>query len=252
METYRVNQEVLFAKTIEEIKELAIAQGRVLSKEQVEEAFAAIGMKPEELEPIYEYLAQKKIGIGQPVDPDEYLTEEDRNFLDDYAAQIKELAMLTDGEKEAHFLSAMAGDPVGKTKTIEILLADIMDVAKLYTGQGVLIEDLIGEGNMALTLGVEMLGCLEKADEVPGMLVKMAMDAMEELIKTTEEESKIDRKVADKVNEVLEEAKKLAQALNRKITVEELMEETSFSEKKIREAIRMSGNKIEYFEGADE
>ena len=247
-----MNQEQLFAKTLEEIKLLAIEQDRVLSKEQVEEAFGSIGMKPEELTPIYDYLKQKKIGIGQPVNPDEYLTEEDVDFLSEYLREIDLLPVLSQGEKEAHFIAAMAGERTGKTKTIEILLPDIIDVAKLYTGQGVLLEDLIGEGNVALAMGVEMLGCLEKADEVPGMLVKMAMDAMEELIRETEDENKIDRKVVDKVNEVSAEAKKLAEALNRKITVEELMEETSFSEKKIREAIRMSGNRIEYFEGADE
>lgn len=247
-----MNQELLFAKTLEEIKTLALEQDRVLSKEQVEEAFGKIGMKPEELTPIYEYLNQKKIGIGEPVDPDEYLTEEDVDFLSDYVEQIKLLPVLSQGEKEANFLSAMAGDSTGKARTIEILLGDIIDVAKLYTGQGVLLEDLIGEGNVALAMGVEMLGCLEKPDEVPGMLVKMAMDAMEALIQETEEESKIDRKIVDKVNEVSAEAKKLAESLNRKITVEELMEETSFSEKKIREAIRISGNRIEYFEGANE
>ena len=247
-----MNQELLFAKTLEEIKALAMQQDRVLSKEQVEEAFGKIGMKPEELTPIYEYLNQKKIGIGEPVDPDEYLTEEDVDFLSDYVEQIKLLSAFSQGEKEAYFLSAMAGDSTGKAKTIEILLADIIDVAKLYTGQGVLLEDLIGEGNVALAMGVEMLGCLEKPEEVPGMLVKMAMDAMEALIQETEEESKIDRKIVDKVNEVSAEAKKLAESLNRKITVEELMEETSFSEKKIREAIRISGNRIEYFEGANE
>jgi RNA polymerase primary sigma factor len=247
-----MNQELLFAKTLEEIKELALEQNRVLSKEQVEEAFGKIGMKPEELTPIYEYLNQKKIGIGEPVNPDEYLTEEDVDFLSDYVEQITLLPVFSQGEKEAYFLSAMAGDLTGKAKTIEILLGDIVDVAKLYTGQGVLLEDLIGEGNVALTMGVEMLGCLEKPEEVPGMLVKMAMDAMEALIQETEEESKIDRKIVDKVNEVSAEAKKLAESLNRKITVEELMEETSFSEKKIREAIRISGNRIEYFEGANE
>ena len=247
-----MNQEQLFAKTLEEIKLLAIEQDRVLSKEQVEEAFGSIGMKPEELTPIYDYLKQKKIGIGQPVNPDEYLTEEDVDFLAEYLREIDQMPVLSQGEKEAHYIAAMAGERTGKTKTIEILLPDIIDVAKLYTGQCVLLEDLIGEGNVALAMGVEMLGCLEKADEVPGMLVKMAMDAMEELIRETEDENKIDRKVVDKVNEVSAEAKKLAEALNRKITVEELMEETSFSEKKIREAIRMSGNRIGYFEGADE
>ncbi len=247
-----MNQELEFAKTLEVIRKLAVEQQNVISKEQVESEFGKIGMRPEELTPIYDYLKQKKIGIGEPVDLDEYLTNDDKDFLADYMDQIGQLPVLTQGEKEAYFLSAMAGDSVGKAKTIEILLPDIIDIAKLYTGQEVLIEDLIEEGNVALATGVEMLGCLEKSNEVPGMLAKMAMDAMEALIRETEDDHKTDRKVADKVNEVLEEAEKLAESLNRKITVEELMEETGFSEKKIKDAIRMSGNKITYFEGADE
>ena len=247
-----MNQELEFAKTLEVIRKLAVEQQNVISKEQVESEFGKIGMRPEELTPIYDYLKQKKIGIGEPVDLDEYLTNDDKDFLADYMDQIGQLPVLTQGEKEAYFLSAMAGDSVGKAKTIEILLPDIIDIAKLYTGQEVLIEDLIGEGNVALATGVEMLGCVEKSNEVPGMLAKMAMAAMEALIRETEDDHKTDRKVADKVNEVLEEAEKLAESLNRKITVEELMEETGFSEKKIKDAIRMSGNKITYFEGADE
>ncbi len=247
-----MNQELEFAKTLEAVRSLAASQGNVISKEQVEEAFAEIGMNGEQLTPIYEYLKQKKIGIGQPVDPDEYLTGDDKDFLADYLEQLECLPKLSQGEKEAYFISAMAGDATGKSKTIEILLPDIVDIAKLYTGQEVLLEDLIGEGNVALTMGVEMLGALEKPSEVPGMLAKMAMDAMEALIRETEDDHKSDRKIADKVNEVSFEAQKLAESLSRKITIEELMEETGFSEKKIKDAIRMSGNKITYFEGADE
>ena len=247
-----MNQELAFAKTLEEIKSLAASQGNVVSKEQVEEAFTGIGMEKDALSPIYDYLKQKKIGIGEPVDLDEYLTEEDKDFLTDYISQIEELPVYTDGQKEAFFLSAMAGDREGKAKTIEILLPDIVDIAKLYTGQEVLLEDLIGEGNVALAVGVEMLGALESAKEVPGTLAKMAMDAMEALIRETEDDHKVDSKIADRVNQVSEEAKKLAEALNRKITIEELTEETGLTEKKIKDAIRMSGNKITYFEGADE
>lgn len=247
-----MNQELEFAKTLEEVRALAASQGNVISKEQVEEAFAGIGMKDEQLTPIYDYFKQKKIGIGQPVDLDEYLTGEDKDFLADYLEQIGMLPKLSQGEKEAYFISAMAGDSTGKAKTIEILLPDIVDIAKLYTGQEVLLEDLIGEGNVALATGVEMLGALERPDEVPGMLAKMAMDAMEDLIQETQDDHKSDRKIADRVNEVSAEAEKLAESLSRKITIEELMEETGFSEKKIKDAIRMSGNKITYFEGADE
>ena len=123
-----------------------------------------------------------------------------------------------------------------------------MDIAKLYSGQGVLLEDLIGEGNVALATGVEMLGCLEDPEEVDGMLGKMIMDAMEDYINENTEAKKIDLQIADKVNAISDQAKELAEALNRKITAEELAEETGMDIEEIKEAVKLSGNKIEYFE----
>jgi RNA polymerase primary sigma factor len=103
----------------------------------------------------------------------------------------------------------------------------------------------VGEGNLALSFGVTMLGSLEKPDEVEGMLGKMIMDAMEEYIAEHAEKSKIDKRVEDKVNKVADKARELAEELHRKVTTEELMEETGMSRKMIEDAIRMSGFKIE-------
>lgn len=247
-----MNQEYEFAKTIEKIRKLAKEQNNVLSEEQIEGAFAGIGMKKEELLPVYEYLKQKKIGIGKPVDLDEYLTKEDTDYLAIYLEELQSLPKVTDGERKACFLSAMAGEKEAKKKVIEMLLPDVIDIAKLYSGQGVCLEDLIGEGNVALTLGADMLGCLESPDEVPGMLGKMMMDAMEAIIEEDLTLRKIDKKVVDKVNAVAKEAKELAESMQKKITVEELMKESKFSEKEIRDAIRISGKKIEYFEDTNE
>jgi len=107
---------------------------------------------------------------------------------------------------------------------------------------------LIGEGNVAVAVGVTMLGCLENASEAQGLLGKMIMDAMEDYIEENASNEKADQKVADKVNQVHDAAKELAEALNRKVTVEELVQETGMSRKKIMEAIRLSGDNMEYIE----
>ena len=93
-----------------------------------------------------------------------------------------------------------------------------------------------------------MLGCLENASEAQGMLGKMIMDAMENYIEETASNEKADQKIVDKVNKVLDVAKELSDELKRKVTVEELMQETGMSRSKIMEAIRFSGNNIEYIE----
>lgn len=80
------------------------------------------------------------------------------------------------------------------------------------------------------------------------MLMKLVMDAMEEYIKENADVKQADRRLADKVNQVAEKAKELSEELHRKVTVEELVSETKLTEKSIRDALRMSGNRIEYIE----
>lgn len=241
-----MNREVLFAKTLEEVKTLAKDQGGFVTEEQVKEAFETLDLDNEQLQMVFDYLVKHKVGIGEPVDLDDYLTEEEKNYLQMYLDEIEELDPISDGEKEAVTISAMAGDGDAQARLMTAFLPQVIEIAKIYTGQGVLLEDLIGEGNLALTMGVTMLGCAENAKDAQGMLVRMVMDAMEEYIAENADAEKADLKIVDKVNKVMEKAKELSEELHREVTVEELMEETRMSEKTIRDAIRFSGHKIEY------
>ncbi|MDE6751026.1 MAG: hypothetical protein K2K21_18465 [Lachnospiraceae bacterium] len=240
-----MNQEILFAQTLEQVRKTAKEQGNCISKEQVEKAFAALNLDEEKLNMVLDYLKQHKIGIGEPVNLDDYLSEEEVDYLEGYLKQMEELPEIASGEQEAITLSAMAGDTTAQNRLTQIFLPNVVEIAKLYTGQGVLLEDLIGEGNVALAMGVTMLGALENASEAQGMLGKMIMDAMEEYIAENADEVEKDRKIADKVNKVADKANELAEDLHRKVTVEELMNETGMSRKTIVDAMRISADKIE-------
>ena len=147
-----MNKEVLFAKTLEQVRKTAKEQGNCISEEQVKEAFAELDLSNEQLQMVFDYLLKHKIGIGQPMDPDEFLTEEEKDYLQEYLDEVAALPTYSDGEKLAFSIAA--------------------------------------------------------------------------------------NKVADK-------ARELAEELHRKVTTEELMEETGMSRKMIEDAIRMSGFKIE-------
>ena len=243
-----MSQELVFAKALEEVRSLAKEQGNFVSKEQIMEAFAELNLQEAQLEPIYEYLKTKNIGIGEPLDIEQVLSQEDKDYLTEYIESLSMLPKLTEGEKRAYTMAAIAGDAEGKLNILNEYLPQVVDIAKLYVGQGVLLEDLIGEGNVALATGVEMLGCLEQPEEADGMLGKMIMDAMEDYIEENTEAKKADQQVADKVNKISDMAKELAETLQRKISIEELALENEVAEEDIQEAIRLSGNKIEYFE----
>lgn len=247
-----MNREVIFARTLEDVKKKAKEQGNCISRKQLEEAFAELGLETDQLALVEDYLEKHKIGIGEPVKPEDYLTgEEEIRYLDNYLEEIKGLEEVTEGEREAITLSAMAGDKQAQARLAEIYLPEVVQIAKLYGGQGVYLEDLIGEGNVAVAAGVTMLGCLEHPEEARGMLGKMIMDAMEEHISDSLAEAGSNQKIADKVNQVAEQAKELAQLLQRKVTARELAQETELTEEHILEAIRMSGNRIEDIAGGD-
>lgn len=243
-----MNQEVLFAQTLEQVKERSADQGGWIDEEDVQKAFAPLGLSGEQLQMVYDYLTAHKIGIGAPVNLNDYLTEEEKNYLQNYLDELESLPKVSSGEKEAITLSAMAGDLDAQGRLVTVYLPDVVEVARLYSGQGVPLEDLIGEGNLALTTGVSMLGALEHTDEAQGMLGKMMMDAMEDLIQQQQTTEKADRKMAERINKVLEAARSLSEELHRKVTAEELAQETKLSEKAIRDAIRLSGHQIEYLE----
>lgn len=241
-------QEIEFARILEQVRKQAKEQNNCISEQQVREAFAGLPLEDKQLELVFDYLKKHKIGIDEPVNLDDYLTEGEMDYLEEYRKELALLETVTDGEKEAVILSAMAGEVVAQDRLIRIYLPKVMEVARLYTGQGVLLEDLIGEGNVALAMGVTMLGALEHAGEAEGALVRMIMDAMEECISENLQEADKDKKVADKVNKVADKARELADELHRKVTIDELSEETGMSKKAIEDAMRMSGFAIEDLE----
>lgn len=241
-------EQIIFAQRLEQLKDTARLQKNVLTEEQVQETFEDMNLVKEQFDLIYEYLRKNHIGIGEAIPEEEVLTKEDVNFLQMYLEELEELDEVTDGERRAVFMSALAEDNTAQDKLVELFLKQVVDIAKLYAGQGALLEDLIGEGNVAVAAGSRMVGCLEEPDEVDGFIGKMIMDAMEAYIGENSDEKEVAEKVLQQVNKVSDAAKQLAEELQRKVTIEEVAKEMNIDEEEIKEAIRISGNNIDEIE----
>lgn len=244
------NQQAFMAG-LEQLKETARLQGNMLTGEQIDEEFGKWQLNEQQLALIYDYLNKNNIGIDSPKDVQENLSGEDINFLELYLNELEELPSVTDGEKRAVMMSALAQDKDAQAKLVEIYLPDVVALSKLYAGQGVLVEDLIGEGNVALSMGVTMLECVESIDEVEGFLVKMIMDAMEEIIGEDSDNREIGETVLNKVNEVNDKAKELYENLLRKVSAKEVADELGLTEDTVNEAVKLSADHIDYIEGKE-
>ncbi|MBO4902685.1 MAG: hypothetical protein J5518_07820 [Lachnospiraceae bacterium] len=154
-----------------------------------------------------------------------------------------------DAKERLERVEAIFRDKAAATEKIPLLyLRDVTDIAKLYEGQGVLIDDLIGEGNLALLSGCANLDLCETAEEVEEFLTRTIMDAMESLIAEDANASDVDEKIAQRVSEVYAAAKELSETLLKKVSVEELAQEMEVPVSEIEEAIRLSGNRIDYID----
>ncbi len=245
-----MDRELKFAQTLEKVRRLAKEQENCIEKKQIEEAFAELGLTQEQLELVYDYLEKHHIGLGTPPDPEEHLSGQEQDYLAEYLEAVSGLARPADGQRKAMILSAMAGEALARQSLVEAYLGDVADIARLYAGQGVLLEDLIGEGNLALAMGVEGLGSLEDPEDAPGMLTRLVMDAMEACIAEAAQNRQTDAKLERKVNRVAEKARELAKEWGRKVTPQELAEEKGLSYDSILDALRASGFQIEDIDDA--
>ncbi|MCL2050218.1 MAG: hypothetical protein FWG91_00600 [Lachnospiraceae bacterium] len=205
------SKERKFAEALEKARKLAGDQGNLITTAQAEEIFFSFGLNKGQYGLVYDYFKKHKIGLDKAVDFDDYLSAEEKDFLKDYL----------------ELLSLQSEPP--------IFLNEAVKIAKQYAGQGVSLEDLIGEGNLVIAAN---------AADSKEDLTKKIKTALENLIAETVSNQNSDAKLVERVNLIALEAKELAEIYGRRVTVSELAEEGKFSLDEIIEAISMAGEDI--------
>ena len=240
-----ISREESFVRMLQALIKSAQKNRGVVTSRQIEKAFDGMQLSKEQLQQVKNYLKDNKIGIDEPLDAEGRMSREDHEYLADYQETVASIEQPSDGVFDAIKLNAMAGDKEAQQQLAELMLPKVVDIAKLYAGQGVYMEDLIGAGNMALVRGTKLLGPLEKPEEVEPDLAQRIMKAMEDLIEQELEEHATAADAAEKSNQVLDKANELSAELGRKVTVGELAAEGELSEEEIMDAIRITGNHID-------
>jgi RNA polymerase primary sigma factor len=232
---------LLLQKTLKEARE----NGGRISRDEISEIFSGLSLDRSQLEQVEGYLKAHKIVVGTQAGDVDALPEVERDFLTSYMEMLDNIPELSDSVLEALKISAMAGEHSAQKELSEQMLRDVVDIARLYAGQGVSIEELIGAGNEALVTGVRLLGHLDSPQDVDGEIGRRIMDSMEDLIAAMLDDNAMDRKMEDMVNLVADKAHELAEELGRKVTPMELAGEGDVTAEQIMEAVRLTGGKIE-------
>ncbi len=229
---------------------------------QLEEIFGGIAGDDRHREILLAYFKSKNITVftgDEETDreaAEKALTEEfsydpkDKQYLDQYLEELSAMEKISDRELESLLLKVGAGDRQAQAEVLQAYLGKAADLARTYANQGILMEDLIGEANLALTEAVMELDHYIDAQQSVGSLLsdvesflgERMMDAMEAMIREEMAEKDADQEMASRVNLVADAARELSNELGRKVSVTELAGNTELGEEQIREAIRILGN----------
>lgn len=235
-----------FMKALAELKDLALLQGGYVSEVQMEDCIPGLqaGQKPL----VVEYLKQNGIGINKPLVQEEDITKEEKDHLYLYLEELEDLGKMGDSMKQLLLREALAGDRMAKERLIEAYLHSVVDIARLYAGQGADMADLIGEGNVALAAAAANLECVETPEDADAMIARTIMNAMEAFVGIENDEEQLMEQVFTDTARVLDKARQMAEELLRKVTVEELCRESGITEEEILQAARIARECADYIE----
>lgn len=233
-----------FIKNITELKDTAIFQGGYITRAQIEEVFGELGKDQEKV--LTQYFKENNIGIGEALEAEDTLSEEDLSHINLYLEEIEGLDAIDDDMKRVLIMSAMNGDNVAREKLTASYLKSVADLARLYSGQGVDISDLIGEGNVALAAAMNMLGSIEDPSECDALVTRTAMNAMEELVGVEKEETEALEHTMARIMNVLNKAREMNEELNRKISSAELCAEMDIEEEELSRLMLLSKDIADY------
>lgn len=117
-----IKKEQLFLARLQETVKKARENGGSITEQALREQFRDLSLTEDQMEQVRAYLAAGKIGIGQAPGPEEVLTEEEHNYLEDYLEMIRAIPAPEGGMMDAICLSAMAGEKDAQRQLIEAML----------------------------------------------------------------------------------------------------------------------------------
>lgn len=251
-----------FLRQMEDLVDYGRTKENQLTKEEIANYCSDLSLTPEQLELLYAYLKEHQIHVvgyespsnlfvseGNDTDKENKLNKQDSKYLTVYRRELRALPQYTSEQMSELYDRLRKGDESVVGTIIEANLKRVVTLAGQYRDRGVLLEDLIQEGNLELTTCVAML--CGNADVVD---FKKAIDhaVRSRLIELVDEElsdSDSIGTVLARVNLLMEATRTLAEEYGRIATIEELVEFTHMDEEEIRMYVELSRDAIEIGNG---
>ncbi|MDP4133269.1 MAG: RNA polymerase sigma factor RpoD [Bacillota bacterium] len=241
------------------IKEL-IDKGKkkgILSYKEICDALAEFELDEDQIEKVYDTIDSNGIEIVSDIDKEleqieqvQQTNEEEIDLsmpegtsVDDhvrmYLKEIGKVSLLT-AEEEHELARRMAeGDEEAKQRLIETNLRLVVSIAKKYVGRGLLLLDLIQEGNLGLIKAVEKFD-YSKGYKFSTYSTWWIRQSITRAIADQARTIRVPVHMVETINKLIRVSRQLLQEYGREATVEEIAKEMNMSLEKVREIMKIA------------
>lgn len=222
-----MDEQVKFRTALAALSASAEQKGRKLTREDMQEFFQDMGLGEEQYAPVYAYLASKRIqveGVKMPLAEVEDVpyTEEEQEFLRQYRKDMKYVKKQSKERISQLFEQAVNGEAEAKRLLTEHYMERVLKMAEEYAHQGLLIQDLIQEGNLGLMIGMDTLGLMEEGLTFEAHLEQEIRGAIRTALDEQAGEKSTGEQVTEKLNKLADSITELTEDLGREVSPDEL------------------------------
>jgi len=256
-----MDSKVLSAEGVKELLVRGKKRG-VLTYQEIMDALGGEELAPEQIEELYDRLAQLNIEVVQDLSESETLAkaeehaeeaaadEEDEEEADAeslvpegistddpvrmYLKEIGRVPLLTAEEEVELAKRIEAGDEEAKRRLTEANLRLVVSIAKRYVGRGMLFLDLIQEGNLGLLKAVEKFD-YRKGYKFSTYATWWIRQAITRAIADQARTIRIPVHMVETINKLIRIQRQLLQRLGREPAAEEIAKEMGITEERVRE-----------------
>ncbi|MDE7298399.1 MAG: hypothetical protein K2N94_06160, partial [Lachnospiraceae bacterium] len=165
---------------------------------------------------------------------------EDARYLRLYLEELENLPLVTEEDRLALAMRLLAGEEAALEPLLNATLREVVELARSYRGRGVLLEDLIQEGNIGLLQALREMKGKKRQEEPLRYIHEFVQYTMEQYLDEQLAGGEAEERLVAKLGLLHEAAKYLAKENGTLPSARELAEFTKLPEEEIAELVRLS------------
>ena len=244
-----------FLEGLQDLVRIGKTNGDMLTADEVRSYFSDVALNEAQMGLIAAYMSENQIridGVLPAVDvesEEEELSsaEEPSAVFQMYIDEMKEITSLYEEEEEKYLERMTQGDTEAVNQLVEMNLEEVVNIARLFQGKGIQMNDLIQEGNLALFCSVMEYEKETHGDFHPYMLERVRQ-AIEDAVQENTMVTSGARKMARLINQMNDLATSITKEFGREAKAEELAEKMHLSVEEVKDLMKVSLDAVNLFE----